>query len=151
MAHEIPTLERQLSRVLGCDVRCLPDRETRSVQSAPYHSAALCLLEAQRHVCPVLLGPYYQCFYSSQSRVCQSKRVEPTLLLLVSVLARDASLQQHAVWLVLRLHQYLRLILCTSVSLSLSLFLYLFDRLTSVIWPVQKPVPRSNQSLFRSS
>jgi hypothetical protein len=101
--------------------------------SVPDVGAALWLLEAEGHVGAILLGPYY-------------KRV---LLLLIPVILANARLEQLARLIVLGQHHNLGLFLLQRVSASR--VATRSSKPTFTTTPLQKPVPRSNQSLFLSS
>lgn len=101
----------------------------------PYVGAALGLLEAERHVGAILLGPYY----------------EGVLLLLVAVVLCNARLEQLSRLVIFGQDDYLGLFLlqCMSACRVASRRCSRAPTLTTT--PLQKPVPRSNQSLFLSS
>ena len=137
----------------------------------PDHQTAFSFLKTQRHISPVRFRPYYECVCAQRSAVILMMRSSiMTLLLLISILAANLRVEQHALWVILRFDIETRFFLCCAKSVvdllcEYTMRVYYARRretarrilvtrgrlLTLTSWPVQKPVPLSNQSLSFNS
>ena len=95
------------------------------------------------------------CLETVNCRKELSQRSNLTLLFLITIILDYRCIQQHSIRLILRLDEYSCFIPITyCVSPACQYGAQQHDAIpahTLMIWPVQKPVPLSNQSLSRNS